>query len=149
MNHAVAVDASLAVKWVVDEPYTDRALKLWADCAAARRPVLSAPHFPGEVANAIYQRFRTTDATKHLDLVDAQDALDRFLIYPVELANPPDLYRGAFTFAQAQGLPAVYDSLYVVLAQLAGVELWTADQRLLAALAGRAPWVKPISSYPL
>ena len=30
MNHAVLVDASLAVKWVIPEPDRDRALKLVA-----------------------------------------------------------------------------------------------------------------------
>jgi hypothetical protein len=52
MNHAVAVDASMAVKWVVDDPHTDRALKLWADNTTARRPIISAPDFTGEVTNA-------------------------------------------------------------------------------------------------
>ena len=149
MNHAVAVDASLAVKWVIAEPDSDRALNLWADSAAARRPVLSAPHFHGEVANAIYQRVRTTDPAKHLDLPDAEEALSRFLAYPVELATPPALVAEAFRFAHTHGLPSIYDALYVVLAQLLSVELWTADQRLLAAVGGSAPWVRPLSTYPL
>src|SRR6266508_5015810 len=99
MNHAVLVDASTAVKWVIAEPDSDRALKLWSDAALARRPVLSAPLFPGEVANAIYQRLRSTDPSKHLDLADAEEALTRFLAYSVQLADPPDLTREAFTFA--------------------------------------------------
>ena len=41
-------------------------------------------------------------------------------------------------FAKRQGLATVYDSLYVVLAQMLGGELWTADQRLLAAVRTRA-----------
>jgi predicted nucleic acid-binding protein len=71
MNHAVLVDASLAVKWVIPETDSDRADMLWADASRARRPILSAPHFPGEVANAIFQRVRCTDASKHLDFPDA------------------------------------------------------------------------------
>ncbi len=59
MNHALVVDASLAVKWVIPETDSDRADRLWADAARARRPVVSAPHFAGEVANAIYQRVRS------------------------------------------------------------------------------------------
>jgi len=148
MNHAVAVDASLAVKWVIPEPDRERALSLWTDAARARRPVYSAPHFPGEVANAIYQRVRSTDPTKHLDAPDAEQALDRFLTYAVELSSPPGLLREAFTFAQGHSLVGVYDALYVVLARLLDVELWTADERLLRQLAGRAPWVRRLRDYP-
>ena len=42
-----------------------------------------------------------------------------------------------------------YDSLYVVLAQLLNVELWTADQRLLQMIGAAAPWVRFIGDYPL
>jgi predicted nucleic acid-binding protein len=149
MNHAVAVDASVAVKWVIPEPDRDLALKLRADAALARRPMLSAPHFPCEVANAIYQRLRSTDPSKHLDLADAEEALTLFLASPVQLVDPPNLTRDAFTFAHAHGLVGIYDALYVVLAQILNAELWTADGRLLTQLAGRAPWVRPLSSYPL
>jgi predicted nucleic acid-binding protein len=149
MNHAVVVDASLAVKWVVDEPDSDRALKLHDDAVRDQRPLLSAPHFPGEVANAIYQRVRSTDPSKHLDLTDAEEALDQFLAFPVELSNPPGLVREAFAFAQDRGLVSIYDALYVVLARMVAAELWTADQRLLTQLSGRAAWVRPLREYPL
>ena len=149
MNHAVVVDASLAVKWVIPEPDRERALQLVADAARARRPVLSAPHFPGEVANAIYQRVRRTDPATHLGYPDAAAALTRFLAYPVALASPPDLTREAFSFAHTHGLVGIYDALYVVLARLLDAELWTADERLLTQLAGRAPWVRPLAAYPL
>ena len=148
MNHAVLVDASLAVKWVIPEADSDRADRLWADAAHARRPVLSAPHFPGEVANAIYQRARSTDPAKHLGYPGAEEALERFLTYAVELSNPPGLIRAAFTFAHAHGLVGVYDALDVVLAQRLNVELWTADERLLRQLGGHAPWVRPLRDHP-
>src|SRR5690242_15205301 len=96
MHHAIVVDASVAVKWVIDEPFTDQALKLWEDCANDRRPVFSAPHFPGEVVNAVFQRVRTADAAKHIDFADAETFVRTFLDYPVQLAHPPSLYQEAF-----------------------------------------------------
>ena len=69
--------------------------------------------------------------------------------YPVEVLTPPDLYERAFTFAHTHGLVSSYDCLYVVFAQLVGVELWSADERLLNAVAGIAPWVHAIRAYPL
>ena len=145
---AVVIDASLAVKWVLPEPDSDRADALWAEASRANLLVLSAPHFPGEVANAIYQRVRSTDPSKHLDFPDAEQALRRFRTYAVTLSDPPDLVSEAFNFAHAHGLVGVYDALYVVLGRLHDAELWTADERLLTQLAGRAPWVRRLRDYP-
>ncbi len=147
MNHAVMVDASLAVKWVIPEIDSDRADALWADASRAGRPVLSAPHFSGEVANAIYQRVRSTDPDKHLEFSHAEQALTRFLAYEVEPTSAPTLIPKAFTFAHAHGLTSIYDVLYVVLARLLNTELRTADERLLTRLGGRAPWVRPLRAY--
>lgn len=46
MNHAISVDASLAVKWVIDEDHTDRALGPWADSLATNQTVTSRPTSP-------------------------------------------------------------------------------------------------------
>ncbi|MGH2584582.1 MAG: type II toxin-antitoxin system VapC family toxin [Dehalococcoidia bacterium] len=149
MNHALAVDASIAVKWVVAEEFADQALKLWTDSVADDRAIVAPPHFAGEVTNAIYQRLRSTDPARHLDHIEADRALTGFLRYPVEITIPPDMYRRAFEFACDHTLPSVYDSLYVVLAQMLDIELWTADGRLLDAVGQAAPWVRFIGDYPL
>jgi predicted nucleic acid-binding protein len=41
------------------------------------------------------------------------------------------------------------DRAEAVLAQLLGVELWTADQHLVNALGSAAPWVRWIGDFPL
>ena len=51
--------------------------------------------------------------------------------------------------AQAASLPSLYDSLYVVLAEVVNTELWTADQTLVRALGDSARWVRSIGDYPL
>jgi hypothetical protein len=63
--------------------------------------------------------------------------------------GPPGLYARAVTFARVNQLPTVYDSLYVVLAQDLGADLWTADRRLLRQIAAVAPWVRWLGDYPL
>jgi len=149
MNDAIGVDASLAVKWVLDEEYTEQAQRLWSDSLAARRPVIAPPHFTGEVTSALYQRTRRTDPDVHLDVSEASEALADFLQYPVEVLAHLDLYPRAFAFAHTHGLPNIYDSLYVVFAQMLDVELWTADERLFHAITRVAPWVRLIRDYPL
>ena len=80
---------------------------------------------------------------------EAEQALVRFLRFPIALLTPADLYQQAFAFARTHNLTNIYDSLYVVLAQTLGTELWTDDQALLRALGAAAPWVRSIRDYPL
>ncbi len=69
-----------------------------------------------------------------------------------------DVVRDAHQVRQLIGLTGQYASVdedltgtenLVLLARLLDAELWTADERLLTQLAGRAPWVRPLRSYPL
>ena len=149
MNHALSADASVAAKWVLDEEYADHARSLLTDGLRPGQTLIMPPHGPGEVVNAIYQRIRVSDPAKRLDVDIVDRAVVDFLRFPVRILAPPDLYRQAFIFARDLALPSIYDSLYVVLAQLESVELWTADRRLLNALGGAAPWVRFIGDYPL
>ena len=147
---ALAVDASVAVKWVVPaEIFSEQARALLRDCLAARQPIVVPPHFAGEVSNAIYQRLRSNDPTKHIERGEAEEALANFLGTPFEVCAPDGLAQRAFAFAADHALPTVYDSLYVTLAHILGVELWTADGRLLGALGDAAPWVRFIADYPV
>jgi predicted nucleic acid-binding protein len=145
MNHAVAVDASVAVKWVVAEEFTDQAQALLRDSFRAARPVIAPPHFSGEVVNAIHRRTQRTE--RPLSPAQAAQAVQDFIEYPIELLTPASLYWQAFSFAQTHALATIYDSLYVVFAQLLDVDLWTADERLLRALGDRAPWVRFIGDH--
>jgi predicted nucleic acid-binding protein len=146
---AVVVDASVAVKWVLPEEHTDRAHALMAASTQARQRIVGPPHLTVEVVNAIYQRRRRGVPTERLSEAEADQALARFLAFPLALLNPTPLYPQAFAFARTHGLSNVYDSAYVVLAQLLNTTLWTADETLLNALGIVAPWVRSISAYPL
>lgn len=146
MNHAVAVDASVAIKWVVAEEFSEQANALLAQSVA--QPIVGPPHLSSEVANALYQRTRRTATPTTLAPEEAEQALERFLALGIELLSPAGLYARAFAFARTHALPSLYDTLYVVLAQMLGVALWSADRRLLATASGAAPWVHAISDYP-
>jgi len=145
----VVVDASVAVKWVLPEAHTDRAQALMAASIRARQRLVGTPHLTIEVVNAIYQRRRRGPPEERLSEAEADQALTRFLTFPLELLSPTSLYEEAFTFARTHGLSNIYDSAYVVLAQLLNTTLWTADETLLNALGTAAPWVRFLGAYPL
>jgi predicted nucleic acid-binding protein len=149
MNGAVVVDASTIVKWVVPEALSDQAEQLYLDSVGQQLAVVGPPHLLGEACNAVLQRWRTTDPDKHLTEIEVDRAAAGLLRHAVDSRNPRGLYSRAVTFARHEALVTVYDSLYVVLAQMLGAELWTADRRLIRQVAGVAPWVRWLGDYPL
>lgn len=98
--------------------------------------------------NALYQRLRTADPAKHLPRTAVDQAIARLGQVRFALQQPSGLYEVAFDFAVSHRLPSIYDAIYVSLAQMIGADLWTADQRLLTAIGGAAPWVRFIGVLP-
>jgi predicted nucleic acid-binding protein len=145
MNHLVVVDASVVVKVVLEEEFTDRARALIEDSRRSRRLLFGPPRLQSEVHNAIYQYLRRGQIT----LEEAEQVLRQSLQIPIQLYTSPELYQEAFTFAHTNRLTNTYDSQYVVLAQLLDAELWTDDRRLLNSVEASAPWVRWIGDYPL
>ena len=143
---APVVDASVAIKWVPEEPFTDQASALFDDALARHQLPQAPPHLPGEVVNAIYRRTRRTSVTA-IPPDEARLAVSHFLRLPIAVVAPPGLYEEAYAIAEAQRLASIYDGLYVALAKIVGADLWTADERLLNAVRTFAPWVRWIGEY--
>ena len=129
MNGSVVVDASLAVKWLVEEDDSDKAhavLQSWV----ARDVTRIAPHLmPFEVANALHRRVLRGE----LNVVDSIRMMARLLESKLELHQPPDLHVKALQLASQLKQNAAYDAHYLVLAESVGCELWTADERFYRA----------------
>ena len=145
MSAAVVLDASVAVKLVLDEEHRERAQALYQHTIRAGRPVLAPPLVRAEAINAVYQHLRRGDLTPD----EARTAVERFLAYPITLSAPDGLYATALDIALTYEVPSIYDATYVAVAQLLDGELWTADKRLLNSLGGRLPWVRAVADYPL
>jgi len=141
------VDASIAFKWLVEEDHTTEAEALLQDCLRLSHPLLAPPHLTAEVTNALHQRTRRQQHA--LTEIEADRALARYLSLPIRQVSNDGLYPEAVKLARGSGLRSIYDALYVALAQMLGVELWTADQRLIQTLGTTAPWVRWIGDYPL
>jgi predicted nucleic acid-binding protein len=54
------------------------------------------------------------------------------------------LHRKALAFACQYGLKATYDAHYLASAQSLGTDFWTADRRLVNAVADKLSWVKSL-----
>lgn len=144
---AIVIDASVAVKWVIEEDFSDRAEALLRQTTANDEPLIAPPHFTAEVINALYQRVRRSQANVALTELQASGAVQRFVAFEVRSVAPDGLYADAFLLAATHRMVNIYDALYVTLARMAGADLWTADLRLLRSLGSAAPWVRWIGDY--
>ncbi len=138
MNGFVVVDASLAVKWLVEEDDSDRAdgiLESWQ-----RQDMrIAAPHLlPFEVANALHRRVVRGDLTVEM----AADLIESLFSSRLELHETPHLHRRALELASRFGQGASYDAHYLALAETLSCELWTADEKFFRAASGGATSVR-------
>ena len=133
----VVVDASVAVRWVIEEEGTEEALRLWDRWQESAEQVIAPPIFNSEVTNALYQGVRKG----YLSRPDAIDGV-HLLTSAVTIGEPTTLYTRALILAHDLGLGATYDALYLALAEHEVCELWTADQRLVGAVRDRFPLVR-------
>jgi predicted nucleic acid-binding protein len=141
----ICVDASVAVKWILDEERSDRVRALYSTAVHTGEPIVAPPLLPLEVTNILRQRMRTRDS---LSLVAATQHLNDFLALRIELHNPVGLHYWALVLADALGLPATYDAHYLALAEHLGCELWTDDQRLIQQVSRSLPFVRWIGDHP-
>lgn len=135
MNGLVVIDASLAVKWLVEEIDTEKAdalSRLWI--TSGIQP--AAPYLmPVEAANALYRKV----VQQQLALDEALRLLERLAAIGIELMEPRGLHRRAIELAGSLLQGAVYDAHYLALAQILDCELWTADERFFRTATSRFP----------
>ena len=113
------IDASVAIKWVVDEPGTQQALLL-------RRHRLVAPDLlVPECANILWKKVRRNELSE-AEAVLAARLLQRA---DIELEPMRRLLEPATKLAIALGHPA-YDCTYLALAEALSCAMVTADEQL-------------------
>jgi predicted nucleic acid-binding protein len=122
VTDAAVVDASVAIKWIVEEPDSGLARSL----APAR---LEAPDLlPIECANILWKKAAIGDLTRQ----EAAQRLGFLLHAPVTYTASRELLGLALDLALEWRHP-VYDCLYAALAIRRNIPLVTADERLAGA----------------
>jgi predicted nucleic acid-binding protein len=121
---AVVVDASVAVKWFVDEPGSDAANRLLDDYVEGRIDVHSTQQLPFEVLNAL--RYNPEFGLEKLKTTaKAIEALS-LALHPLQ----GDYAERTLANAVNHGV-TVYDSGYVSLGEELGLLVYTADEKLI------------------
>lgn len=138
----VCVDASLIVRYLTVEPGT-KAATAWFE--AHEHEEMIAPAFvTAEVATALLKK------THRGELSDRHraDALAVLARLDLRLAWDFALVKRATELARELDQPAIYDSLYLALAERELCDFWTADARFANAAAPHHPRVRLLGWAP-
>ncbi len=126
MIHALIVGASVAVKWVVNEPGSEDAV----DIVAQGHDLVAPRYVLIEVANALRKNVKAGQ----LDDAAASEAFQELLDSPLELAEvDADLCTAALALALALQHPA-QDCLYLALAVQENARVLTDDRKFASAV---------------
>jgi len=138
---AVVIDASMAIKWVIEGPFSEQAHGLLAGAT------LFAPaHWQAEAVNALWWQV-------YRGVWSAEDAIERAATLrdaPVEQVPLTLLLDRALKLSISLH-STVYDSLYVALAVARGIPLVSDDRKLLRKMQldpALAPITLHISDLP-
>jgi predicted nucleic acid-binding protein len=137
MNGRVVVDASLAIKWVIDEPYTDEARSLLIDWEQRVVDRIVPVLFLSEINTPLLRRRRD----ESLSMADVELARVDVLAAVMVVAEDADLAARALAIADHLALWNGYDSLYAALAERERCEYWTCDERFWNVAREFYPWV--------
>jgi predicted nucleic acid-binding protein len=143
MTELVCIDASFAVKLVVNEENSDKARELWTQWAATGIEAVAPCHLAFESISVLRQLiYRSTISDEA-----GQLAFEAFLAQPIRLLHPDSMDERAWKLAIRFRRPTVYDAYYLAVGELYGCEVWTADRRLYRAVQLDLPWVKLLDFY--
>jgi predicted nucleic acid-binding protein len=134
----VVVDASIVVKWVVEEENSEDARTLLTGWLTADTQPVAPSWLTCEVANILHWKV----LRRELTLEDAEEAYEDAVRFVTVLPENPADGKRALRIAYETGQKQAYDAQYLAFAEHLGVEYWTDDGRFVAAVAGTYPQVK-------
>ena len=137
-EEVVVADASVVVKWFVEEEHSGDALRLRDDYADRVVDIASPDPMPYEVLNAL----RYNPGFGERQLVETARALEKFSLWMLPLEG--ELAERCVENSLRYGI-SVYDSAYLSLGVVRDIPVYTADQRLIDKVGHRS--LVHISSY--
>jgi predicted nucleic acid-binding protein len=133
----LVVDASVAVKWYIPEPGSERAARV----LAANHELLAPDLLLSEFGNVLWKKVRRGE----LLAADANQILAQFLAAS-QITYPPiqSIVQPAFEIATRFGHP-IYDAMYIAIAAAHDCQFVTADDKLVQAFLG-TPFESAVAS---
>jgi predicted nucleic acid-binding protein len=138
----LVLDSSVALKWVLPEAHSDKAIQLRDDFHNAAVELISPDILPVETLHGLTKperRKRIVRGTAH--------ALWQSILADCPVLHPHiPLLDHAYEIASAARI-GVYDSIFVALAERENCELATADDKLIES-PGSISFLRQLSTFP-
>jgi predicted nucleic acid-binding protein len=137
------VDSSVAFKWVVPEPFSDKALQLRADYENAVHDLVAPDIFPIEIGHALTRAERQKRIPVGAAVPLLTDILRTLPNLHISLAF---LLRACDISSTAR--VGIYDCLYVALSEREQCQFVKADDKLVKTLQPKFPQIIHLSAMP-
>jgi predicted nucleic acid-binding protein len=137
------LDSSVALKWVLPEPDSPKAIRLRDDFHNALHELVAPDIFPVEIGHALTRAERQLRIQPPNGWAGWQSIMSDCPALSPSLPLTPR----AYVISSAMRI-GIYDCHYVALAEREGCELVTADDKLVKNLQKQFSFILPLSSLP-
>jgi predicted nucleic acid-binding protein len=137
------LDSSVALKWVLPESDSAKAIRLRDDFHNAVNELIAPDVFPIESGHGLTRAERQLRIKPPDGWVGWQTIMSDCPVLPPSIPLMPRAY--AISSSMRVG---VYDCLYVALAEREGCQLVTADDKLTKNLQKQFPFIRSLASMP-
>lgn len=137
------LDSAAALPSVIVEPDTAKAIRILDEYRRGIHDLLAPDIFPIETLNALTKAERQKRIVSGTAYPFWKGIMVDSPVYHAHYQLLPRAYA-----ISAATMSAIYDCVYVALAEREGCELVTADDKLVKNLQGRFPFVIALSSLP-
>jgi len=134
----VVIDASVAIKWYVDENWTPEARQIINDYRDRKKDIATVTLMPYEVLNAL----RYSPESSIVELITVAESLEKLNLDQYNLEG--ELAKKTLENAHRYGI-TVYDSSYLSLGEILDATVYTADEKLIRKAQDTC--LKPVSHY--
>ena len=126
----VVIDASILLKLLLPEERSEAIRRLWGQWVQLDTEIAA----PFLLAYEVVAVLRNKVFRKELPPEAGEAAFVAFRSQEVLLLHPDGIEEKVWELAKRWNLPTGYDAAYLALAEILDYEIWTADNRLAAAL---------------
>jgi predicted nucleic acid-binding protein len=135
----ISIDASIIIKWFVEEEYSDIALKIRDDYVDQEIDIVIPELAYYEVLNALrYSNVFGMDELKKIG-----ETLEDYQFLRISLRG---MYLQKTVERALKHGVTIYDAAYIAIGDVRGCEVYTADEKLLAKMEG-LPYIKHLKHY--
>lgn len=121
------VDASVVAKWFLPELHKDKAEKILRDFLDDRVELIAPDLLTAEIGNLLWKR---SAKLKDITPLQAEQIFSDFLALPLRLNHSKTVAAAALKLATGKN-HAIYDMLYIALAEQSSCMFIAADEKLM------------------